>query len=66
MGNIRTETVKVYCEKYADTIFVRAKINGKWQPCSYATLTPDEQDKFVKKWSDSLGLPHRVVVCQPI
>ena len=61
MGNIRTETVRVYCEKYADDIFVRAKIHGKWGSYSYSSLSEKDKKYWVELWSQKEGLPHRVV-----
>jgi len=61
MVNIRTETVRLYCEKYPDTIFFRVKRKGKWKPQPYSMLSLAEQDEFIKFWSNKEDLPHRVV-----
>lgn len=61
MSDIRTETVRAYCEKYADTIFIRTKINGKWDSYTYSQLPDIDKEYWVNCWSKREGLPHRVV-----
>ena len=61
MSDIRTETVRIYCEKYADEIFFRAKINSKWGAYPYSQLPEKDKKEWVSFWSEKEGLPHRTV-----
>jgi hypothetical protein len=49
-----------YCATYADSIYVRAEVRGKWGNYSLTELPISEALAWVKRWADEGRIPVRV------
>ena len=49
-----------YCNKYAEYIYVRTKIDGKWQAVALSDLDKKEQLLWINAWYSEGRLPYRL------
>jgi len=50
-----------YCIEYADVIFVREKIDGRWQNVALGTLSEKKQMEWIQGWYDENRTPVRML-----
>ena len=49
-----------YCDQYADSIFVRQKVEDKWGTYSLSEIPNTEKHRYIERWYLEGGLPVRV------
>lgn len=55
----RDEIVK-YCRRYADGIFVRSEVGGKWKSVPFSELSIQSQNEHIEKWWEEDRFPYRI------
>lgn len=49
-----------YCLHYAEDIFVREEINGKWGSYSLAELDKETRNKWIEGWWNENRMPFKI------
>jgi hypothetical protein len=65
--DIKTESdFWAYCVLWQHDIYVREKIDGKWDNVPLSQLTPEQQVSYIRKWMADGHIPVRVVKSEQI
>ena len=55
------EDFEAYCKRYADAIYVREKIDGKWQSVALSSLSKEKQQEWITMFYEARQLPTRLI-----
>lgn len=50
-----------YCTLYADSIYVRAQIDGRWKSVPLSQVSQDTRESYIELWLRSGMLPGRIL-----
>lgn len=58
------EDLREYCKRYADLIYVREQIDGKWASYSLSEMPAEMVERHIRRWFLEGHVPHRLLTME--